>query len=53
MLEGLAVREVPPVPEPPLVPEVPTLPKGLVLLEELASFLMSFSLSDTTVQVHE
>ena len=36
--EGLAVREVPPVHELP---------------EEVASFLKSFSLSDTTVQVQE
>ena len=41
MPEGLSVRELPPVPE------------GLELPEEVASFLKSFSLSDTTVQVHE
>ena len=41
MPEGLAVREVPPVLE------------GLELPEEVPSFSKSFSLSDTTVQVHE
>ena len=51
--EGLAVREVPPMPEPPLVLDVPMLPEGLELPEEVASSFISVSLSNIIVQIHE